>query len=189
MLPSLLAVFLVPHTVKCLHFWCNKGYFDHVSPGKALKKIPIYVFLFYAIFVFYEYCICVCTKICEFSSWMKTWIILSLGRFSKNSPSRLRAKCVFIWPEHALFLVKPFFICSLRLTFKRWRARAIFVPMPRAPKSHLKTQRFNLKMLVQLFQVVIHFHPGHPQMKTLTNSLVFAIVQSLWLLTQLNHYF
>ena len=34
-----------------------------------------------------------------------------------------------------------------------------------------KTQRYNLKTLAQLFQIVIHFHPGHPQLKTLTDSL------------------
>ena len=34
-----------------------------------------------------------------------------------------------------------------------------------------KTQRYNLKKLAQLFQVAIHFHPGHPQLKTLTDSL------------------
>ena len=34
-----------------------------------------------------------------------------------------------------------------------------------------KTQRYNLKKLAQLFQIAIHFHPGHPQLKTLTDSL------------------
>ena len=34
-----------------------------------------------------------------------------------------------------------------------------------------KTQRHNLKKLAQLFQIAIHFHPGHPQLKTLTDSL------------------
>ena len=35
-----------------------------------------------------------------------------------------------------------------------------------------KTQRYNLKKLAgQLFQIVIHFHPGHPQLKTLTDTL------------------
>ena len=34
-----------------------------------------------------------------------------------------------------------------------------------------KTQRYNLKKLAQLFQIGIHFHPGHPQLKTLTDSL------------------
>ena len=33
-----------------------------------------------------------------------------------------------------------------------------------------KTQRCNLKKLAQLFQVAIHLHPGHPQLKTLTDS-------------------
>ena len=39
----------------------------------------------------------------------------------------------------------------------------------------IKRQRYNLKTLPQLFQVAIHFHPGHPQLKTLTlrsNALV-----------------
>ena len=30
-----------------------------------------------------------------------------------------------------------------------------------------KTQRYSLKKLAQLFQIVIHFHPGHLQLKTL----------------------
>ena len=34
-----------------------------------------------------------------------------------------------------------------------------------------KTQRCNLKTLAQLFQIAIHFHPCHPQLKTLTDSL------------------
>ena len=34
-----------------------------------------------------------------------------------------------------------------------------------------KTQRYNLKKLAQYFQIAIHFHPGHPQLKTLTDSL------------------
>ena len=34
-----------------------------------------------------------------------------------------------------------------------------------------KTQRYNLKQLAQRFQIAIHFHPGHPQLKTLTDSL------------------
>ena len=34
-----------------------------------------------------------------------------------------------------------------------------------------KTQRYNLKTLAQLFQIAIHFHPGHLQLKTLTGSL------------------
>ena len=34
-----------------------------------------------------------------------------------------------------------------------------------------ETQRYNLKKLAQLFQIAIHFHPGHPQLKTLTESL------------------
>ena len=34
-----------------------------------------------------------------------------------------------------------------------------------------KTQRYNLKKLAQRFQIAIHFHPGHPQLKTLTDSL------------------
>ena len=34
-----------------------------------------------------------------------------------------------------------------------------------------KTQRYNLKKLPQLFQIAIHFHPVHPQLKTLTDSL------------------
>ena len=34
-----------------------------------------------------------------------------------------------------------------------------------------KTQRYNLKMLAQLFQIAIHFHPCHPQLKTFTDSL------------------
>ena len=34
-----------------------------------------------------------------------------------------------------------------------------------------KTQRYNLKMLAQRFEIAIHFHPGHPKLKTLTNSL------------------
>ena len=34
-----------------------------------------------------------------------------------------------------------------------------------------KTQQYNLKKLPQLFQIAIHFHPGHPQLKTLTDSL------------------
>ena len=29
-----------------------------------------------------------------------------------------------------------------------------------------KTQRNNLKTLAQLFQIAIHFHPGHPQLNT-----------------------
>ena len=33
-----------------------------------------------------------------------------------------------------------------------------------------KTQQYNLKTLAQLFQVAIHFHPGHPQLKTRTDS-------------------
>ena len=33
-----------------------------------------------------------------------------------------------------------------------------------------KTKWYNLKKLAQLFQVAIHFHPGHPQLKTLTDS-------------------
>lgn len=32
------------------------------------------------------------------------------------------------------------------------------------------TQRFNFKKLVQLFQVAIHFHHSHPQLKTITDS-------------------
>ena len=31
-----------------------------------------------------------------------------------------------------------FYLFSLRLTFKRWRARAIFVPMPRAPNNYME---------------------------------------------------
>ena len=31
-----------------------------------------------------------------------------------------------------------------------------------------RTQRYNLK---KLGQIAIHFHPGHPQLKTLTDSL------------------
>ena len=34
-----------------------------------------------------------------------------------------------------------------------------------------KTQRYNLKKLAQLVQIAIHFHPGHPQLKTLNDSL------------------
>ena len=34
-----------------------------------------------------------------------------------------------------------------------------------------KTQRHNLKKLAQRFQIAIHFHPGHPQLKTLNDSL------------------
>ena len=34
-----------------------------------------------------------------------------------------------------------------------------------------KTQRYNLKKLAQLFQIAIHFHPGHQQLKTLADSL------------------
>ena len=34
-----------------------------------------------------------------------------------------------------------------------------------------KTQQYNLKTLAQLFQIAIHFHPGHPQLQTLTDSL------------------
>ena len=34
-----------------------------------------------------------------------------------------------------------------------------------------KTQRYNLKTLAQPFQIAIYFHPGHPQLKTLTDSL------------------
>ena len=30
------------------------------------------------------------------------------------------------------------------------------------------TRRYNLKTLAQLFQIAIHFHPGHSQLKTLT---------------------
>ena len=52
MLPSFLAVFLVLYAVKCLHFWCNKGYFDHVSPGKALKK-SLHTFSYFAPFSFF----------------------------------------------------------------------------------------------------------------------------------------
>ena len=34
-----------------------------------------------------------------------------------------------------------------------------------------KTQRYNLKKLAHLFQIEIHFHPCHPQLKTFTDSL------------------
>ena len=44
-----------------------------------------------------------------------------------------------------------------------------------------KTQRYNLQKLAQLFQIVIHFHPGHPQLKHL---LIVWIPQ-----TKLDYYF
>ena len=36
---------------------------------------------------------------------------------------------------------------------------------------HQTITSFNLKTLAQLFQIAIHFHPGHPQLKTITDSL------------------
>ena len=37
--------------------------------------------------------------------------------------------------------------------------------------SDFSKTRYNLKKLAQLFQIAIHSHPGHPQLKTLTDSL------------------
>ena len=37
--------------------------------------------------------------------------------------------------------------------------------------SDFSKTRYNLKTLAQLFQIAIHFHPGHPQLKTLSGSL------------------
>ena len=34
-----------------------------------------------------------------------------------------------------------------------------------------KTQQYNFETLAQLFQIAIHFHPDHPRLKTLTDSL------------------
>ena len=49
-----------------------------------------------------------------------------------------------------------------------------------------KTQRYNLKTLVQLFQIAIHFHLGHPQLKILTDSLdTLTLLPS----TKLDYYF
>ena len=49
-----------------------------------------------------------------------------------------------------------------------------------------RTQRYNLETLVQLFQIAVHFHPGHPQLKTLTDSLDTLILLPS---TKLDYYF
>ena len=49
-----------------------------------------------------------------------------------------------------------------------------------------KTQRYNLKKLAKLSQIAIHFHPGHPQLKTLTDSLDTLILLPS---TKLDYYF
>ena len=49
-----------------------------------------------------------------------------------------------------------------------------------------KTQRYDLKTLGKLYQIAIHFHPGHPQLKTLNDSLDTLIQLPL---TKLDYYF
>ena len=44
----------------------------------------------------------------------------------------------YIARTRALFGEAIFYLFSLRLTFKRWRARAILVPMPRAPNNYIE---------------------------------------------------
>ena len=43
-----------------------------------------------------------------------------------------------------------------------------------------------MKKLAQLFQIAIHFHPGHPQLKTLNDSLDKLILLPS---TKLDYYF